>query len=72
MSSRRSTLRWAMYTGPPGRPTEAIVELKRALELAPNSDEGYRRLGDAYLAGGKTMTLYRLTSRPSTQIPTIR
>ncbi len=37
-----------------GKITEAIVELKRALELAPNSDEGYRRLGDAYLAGGKT------------------
>ena len=36
-----------------GKTTEAIVELKRALELAPNSDEGYRRLGDAYLAAGK-------------------
>jgi adenylate cyclase len=37
-----------------GKTNEAIVELKRALELAPNSDEGYRRLGDAYLAAGKT------------------
>ena len=37
-----------------GKTTEAIVELKRALELAPNSDEGYRRLGDAYRAAGKT------------------
>ena len=27
--------------------------MKRALELAPNSDEGYRRLGDVYLAAGK-------------------
>ncbi len=37
-----------------GKTTEAIVQLKRALELAPNSDEGYRRLGDAYRAAGKT------------------
>jgi serine/threonine protein kinase/tetratricopeptide (TPR) repeat protein len=37
-----------------GKTNEAIVELKRALELAPNSDEGYRRLGDAYLAAGKS------------------
>ena len=35
-----------------GKSTEAIAELKRALELAPNSDEGYRRLGDAYRASG--------------------
>jgi len=36
-----------------GKTTEAIIELKRALELAPNSDEGHRRLGDVYLAAGK-------------------
>ena len=36
-----------------GKTAEAIVELKRALELAPNSDEGYRRLGNAYLAAGQ-------------------
>jgi tetratricopeptide (TPR) repeat protein len=36
-----------------GKTAEAIVELKRALELAPNSDEGYRRLGTAYIAGGR-------------------
>jgi tetratricopeptide (TPR) repeat protein len=36
-----------------GKTSEAIVELKRALTLAPNSDEGYRRLGDAYLAAAK-------------------
>ncbi|HUA17465.1 MAG TPA: protein kinase [Bryobacteraceae bacterium] len=36
-----------------GKTTEAIVELKRALELAPNSDEGYRRLADAYMASGE-------------------
>ncbi len=36
-----------------GKTNEAIVELKRALELAPNSDEGYRRLGDAYLAAAQ-------------------
>jgi eukaryotic-like serine/threonine-protein kinase len=36
-----------------GKTAEAIVELKRALELAPNSDEGYRRLANAYLAAGQ-------------------
>jgi serine/threonine protein kinase/tetratricopeptide (TPR) repeat protein len=30
-----------------GKTDEAINELKNALKLAPNSDEGYRRLGDA-------------------------
>jgi tetratricopeptide (TPR) repeat protein len=35
-----------------GKTAEAIVELRRALELAPNSDEGYRRLGDAYRSSG--------------------
>jgi tetratricopeptide (TPR) repeat protein len=36
-----------------GKFAEAIAELKRALELAPNSDEGYRRLGGAYLSLGR-------------------
>jgi serine/threonine protein kinase/tetratricopeptide (TPR) repeat protein len=36
-----------------GKNAQAITELKRALELAPNSDEAYRRLGDAYLASGR-------------------
>ncbi len=36
-----------------GKTAEAIVELKRAVALAPNSDEGYRRLGDVYLVSGK-------------------
>lgn len=36
-----------------GKNTEAIVQLKRAIELAPNSDLGYRRLGSAYLDSGK-------------------
>jgi tetratricopeptide (TPR) repeat protein/TolB-like protein len=36
-----------------GKTAEAIVEMKRALTLAPNSDDGYRLLGDAYLAAGK-------------------
>jgi len=36
-----------------GRTAEAIVELKRALELAPNSDEAYRRLASVYLASGR-------------------
>ena len=36
-----------------GRTAEAIIELKRALELAPNSDDGYRALGRAYLTIGQ-------------------
>ncbi len=36
-----------------GKNAEAIVELKRALQLAPNSDEGYRQLANAYLAAGQ-------------------
>jgi serine/threonine protein kinase/Flp pilus assembly protein TadD len=36
-----------------GKRAEAVAELKRALELAPNSDEGYRRLGDVYLRTGQ-------------------
>jgi len=36
-----------------GKPEEAIAELQRALRLAPNSDEGLRRLGEAYRAAGQ-------------------
>jgi tetratricopeptide (TPR) repeat protein len=36
-----------------GRSAEAVSELRRALELAPKSDDGYRRLGDAYRALGQ-------------------
>ena len=36
-----------------GRTAEAIIELKRALELAPNSDDGYRALGNVYLTVGQ-------------------
>ncbi len=36
-----------------GKAAESIIELDRALQLAPNSDEGYRRLGRAYLANGR-------------------
>jgi serine/threonine-protein kinase len=36
-----------------GKTAEAIVELKRAIEIAPNSDEAYRRLAAAYLAAGR-------------------
>ena len=43
----------AVYTTT-GRNAQAVVELKRALALAPNSDEAYRRLGDAYGAAGQT------------------
>ena len=37
-----------------GKNTQAVTELKRALELAPNSDEAYRNLGDAYSASGQS------------------
>ena len=36
-----------------GRVAEAIIELDRALQLAPKSDEGYARLGSAYWASGR-------------------
>jgi eukaryotic-like serine/threonine-protein kinase len=35
-----------------GKYVQAIAELKRAISLAPGSDEAYRRLGAAYLANG--------------------
>jgi serine/threonine-protein kinase len=36
-----------------GKRVEAIAELKRALDLAPNSDDGYRAIGKAYLTLGQ-------------------
>jgi tetratricopeptide (TPR) repeat protein/DNA-binding winged helix-turn-helix (wHTH) protein len=36
-----------------GKPNDAISEEKRGLELAPSSDEGYRRLGGALLDAGR-------------------
>ena len=36
-----------------GKSAQAVVELKRALELSPNSDEGYRRLGEVYRNMGR-------------------
>lgn len=36
-----------------GLMNEAIVELKRAAEMAPNSDEAHRRLGRVYLSSGR-------------------
>jgi tetratricopeptide (TPR) repeat protein/predicted Ser/Thr protein kinase len=36
-----------------GKTAQAIAELKRGLQLAPNSDAGYRRLGNAYLDSGQ-------------------
>jgi eukaryotic-like serine/threonine-protein kinase len=36
-----------------GKTSEAIVELKRGLQLAPNSDSGYVRLGNAYMQSGQ-------------------
>ena len=35
-----------------GKHAEAIAELKRAIVLAPNSDEAYRRLGRVYMSTG--------------------
>jgi serine/threonine protein kinase/tetratricopeptide (TPR) repeat protein len=37
-----------------GKNTQAVAELKRALELAPNSDVAYRELGDAYSRSGQS------------------
>jgi eukaryotic-like serine/threonine-protein kinase len=42
-----------------GRSAEAVSELRRALELAPKSDDGYRRLGDAYRALGQRQEAIR-------------
>src|SRR5882672_9852699 len=36
-----------------GQTSQAISELKRALDISPNSDEAYRRLGRAYAATGQ-------------------
>jgi serine/threonine protein kinase/tetratricopeptide (TPR) repeat protein len=36
-----------------GKNDQAIAELKRGLQLAPNSEAGYVRLGSAYLAAGQ-------------------
>ena len=36
-----------------GRFAEAVEEMKRAVDLAPNSDEGFRRLAAAYLRSGQ-------------------
>jgi len=46
-----------------GRVAESIVELDRALQLAPNSDDGYRRLGNAYLAGGRKEEAFKAYQR---------
>jgi serine/threonine protein kinase/tetratricopeptide (TPR) repeat protein len=37
-----------------GKTNEAISELTRALEIAPNSDEAYRRLAAAYRVAGRS------------------
>ena len=42
----------SVYLGT-GRLTEAVDEMKRAVTLAPNSDDGYRRLAGAYLISGR-------------------
>jgi Flp pilus assembly protein TadD len=35
-----------------GKYSEAVAELKRALSLAPNSDDTYRKLGSTYMKSG--------------------
>jgi len=40
-----------------GKSNEAIAEINQALHLAPNSDEGYRRLGDALRASDQTASI---------------
>ncbi|MGD0870875.1 MAG: tetratricopeptide repeat protein [Bryobacteraceae bacterium] len=42
----------SIYTAT-GKGPQAIAELKRALDLVPNSDDGMRRLGIAYAAAGE-------------------
>jgi len=42
----------SVYLGT-GRLTEAVEEMKRAVDLAPNSDDGYRRLAAAYFRSGQ-------------------
>jgi serine/threonine protein kinase/tetratricopeptide (TPR) repeat protein len=43
----------SVYTAS-GRTAEAVAELKRALEVAPNSDEAYGRIAWAYLNSGRS------------------
>jgi len=42
-----------------GNVGESIIELDRALQLAPNSDAGYRRLGAAYRANGRNEEAFK-------------
>jgi tetratricopeptide (TPR) repeat protein/TolB-like protein/predicted Ser/Thr protein kinase len=42
-----------------GKVTEAIAELNRALQIAPNSDDGYVRLGFAYLDSNRNEEAFR-------------
>ena len=44
----------SVYNTKTGKYAEAIAELQRAISLAPNSDESYRRLGDTYLVSGNS------------------
>jgi tetratricopeptide (TPR) repeat protein/TolB-like protein/predicted Ser/Thr protein kinase len=36
-----------------GQTAQSITELKKAMELAPNSDEAFRRLGTSFIANGQ-------------------
>jgi tetratricopeptide (TPR) repeat protein len=46
-----------------GKTNEAIAELTSALELAPNSDDGYRRLASAYRRAGKGDEAVRMSQK---------
>lgn len=46
-----------------GKNSEAIEEIKRALQLAPNSDNGYIRLGHAYIKAGQSDAGLKALSR---------
>jgi eukaryotic-like serine/threonine-protein kinase len=46
-----------------GRTNEAIAELTSALELAPNSDDAYRRLASAYRRAGNNEEAVRMVQK---------
>jgi len=54
-----------------GQTVQAIAEDKRALDLAPNSDEAYRRLGTPTSPMVRRTRPLRLWRKPSNSIPTI-
>jgi len=47
-----------------GKTSEAIAELQRALEIAPNSDEAYSRIGSTYLVAAGAPKAFRALRGP--------